>query len=247
MLASLATGSSRGVNLLGRLSQIIEEHDEGPLFYLDIVRRGFSLWGYVWLFAYGWGVRQAWHHGDRRMWLLLSWVTGPLVLFSLAQTKLGNYINMIYPAIALLIALALAELLTARVAFGVIAAVMAVCCIRLPIAADGSPAVKPLAAYVADHLAPDAQIYVVERACRPSGPSPPHAVPASPGQDVQPSLRFYIPMNRWLHCLELRDFREAFPWQSAYVMMRYEFWGHIDYPGQVVFEGDDHVLLRGPQ
>ena len=82
-----------GVNLLGRLSQVIEEHDEGPLFYLDMVRRGFSLWGYVWLLAYGWGMRQAWHYRDCRMWLLLSWVAGPLVLFSIAQTKLGNYIT----------------------------------------------------------------------------------------------------------------------------------------------------------
>jgi 4-amino-4-deoxy-L-arabinose transferase-like glycosyltransferase len=236
-----------GVNLLGRLSKIIEEHDEGPLFYLDIVRRGFSLWGYVWLLAYGWGVRQAWHHGDRRMWLLLSWVTGPLVLFSMAQTKLGNYINMIYPAIALLIGLALTELLTARVAFGVIAAVMAVCCIRLPGAVDGSPAVKPVAAYVAEHLGPDAVIYVVERECRLSGPSPPQAVPANPGQDVQPSLRFYIPVNRRLYCLEMRDLREAFPWQSAHVIIRYELWGQIGHTGQVVFEGDEHVLLRGHQ
>jgi 4-amino-4-deoxy-L-arabinose transferase-like glycosyltransferase len=127
-----------GVNLLGRPSQVIEAHDEGPLFYLDIVRRGFYLWGSVWLLAYVWGVRKAWHQGDRRMWLLLSWVTGPLVLFSMAQTKLGNYINMIYPAIALLLGLVVTELLTARVAFGVIAAVMAVCCIRLPEAVDGS-------------------------------------------------------------------------------------------------------------
>jgi hypothetical protein len=156
------------------------------------------------------------------MWLLLSWVTGPLVLFFMAQTKLGNYINMIYPAIALLIGLALTELLTARMAFGVIAAVMAVCCIRLPGAVDGSPAVKPVAAYVAEHLGPDAVIYVVERECRPSGPSPPQAVPANPGQDVQPSLRLYIPVNRRLYCLEMRDLREAFLWQSAHVIIRYE-------------------------
>jgi hypothetical protein len=100
---------------------------------------------------------------------------------------------------------------------------------------------------VAEHLGPDAVIYVVERECRPLGPSPPQAVPANPGQDVQPSLRFYIPVNRRLHCLEMRDLRKAFPWQSAHVIIRYELWGQIGHTGQVVFEEDEHVLLRGHQ
>jgi len=53
---------------------------------------------------------------DRRSWLLLVWITLPLLLFSLAQTKLGWYISMLYPAIALVLGLALAELLTERLA-----------------------------------------------------------------------------------------------------------------------------------
>jgi 4-amino-4-deoxy-L-arabinose transferase-like glycosyltransferase len=236
-----------GVNLIGRLSHALEGHREPPWFYLDVLRRGFPVWGWLWPLGYLWGVRRAWQQGDRRMWLLLSWVTGPLVLFSIAQTKLGWYISMIYPAIALLIGLALAELLTDRVAFGVIAAAMAVCCIRLPIAGDYSPGVKPLAAYVAQYPDPDGRIYVVERECRPSGPSPPQTVPAHPGQDVQPSLRFYIPLNRRLQCIERRDLREAFHWQGAHVIVRRELWAQLGHAGQAVFDGDEYVLLRAHQ
>ena len=66
------------------------------------------------------------------MKLLLVWITLPLLLFSVAQTKLGWYISMIYPAIALLLGLALVDLFTERWALGVVAVVMCVCCLRLP-------------------------------------------------------------------------------------------------------------------
>ena len=96
-----------GVNLTGRLFQAFEGNAGSPLDYVDILRRGFSIWGYVWPLAYLWAVWRAIARGDRRMKLLLVWITLPLLLFSVAQTKLGWYISMIYPAIALLLGLAL--------------------------------------------------------------------------------------------------------------------------------------------
>ena len=40
-----------GFNLVERVFQSLEEHSGGPLFYLDVVRRGFSIWGYFWPLA----------------------------------------------------------------------------------------------------------------------------------------------------------------------------------------------------
>jgi hypothetical protein len=108
------------------------------------------------------------------MWLLLGWITVPLLVFSIAQTKHGWYIGMVYPAVALLLALALTELLTARLAFGVLATVMAVCCIRLPVGVEGARSVRPFAEAVAHHVARDETIYVFERLCEPRGLSLPN-------------------------------------------------------------------------
>jgi 4-amino-4-deoxy-L-arabinose transferase-like glycosyltransferase len=233
-----------GVNLISRLSQAIERHQEPPWFYLNILRKGFSIWGYLWPLAYLWGVRKAWQHDDRRLWLLLAWITGPLLVFSIAQTKLGWYISMIYPAIALLLALALAELVTARVALGVVAVVMAVCCIRLPVTVNGAPGVREFAAYVAQQTAPGDTIYVFERVCEPHGLSLPDDALLQSGQNVEPSLRFYLPPDRRLRCFEARDLAEGFHLPATYIIVRRKLLPHINHLGQVVFEGDNHTLLR---
>jgi 4-amino-4-deoxy-L-arabinose transferase-like glycosyltransferase len=61
-----------GINLSGRLFQAFEGNTGGPLDYLDILRRGFSVWGYLWPLAYIWTVGKASARGDRRTWLILA-------------------------------------------------------------------------------------------------------------------------------------------------------------------------------
>ncbi len=231
-----------GVNVTSRLFQAFEGNSGGPLNYLDILRRGFSIWGYVWPLAYLWAVWRASVRGDRRTWLLLTWITVPLLLFSLAQTKLGWYISIIYPAIALLLALVLAELLTERLALGLVACVMLLCCLRLPVPADGSWDVKQFALQAAPSVSAGEPIYVFQQDCAA------HAQPFTAGTplilvwDIRPSLRFY--MDRPLSCIEAREIHAGLHPRHAYMISERHAWAHIGPPGRVVFEGHGFILTR---
>jgi hypothetical protein len=163
-------------------------------------------------------------------------------LFSLAQTKLGWYISMIYPAIALLLALTLAELLTERLALGLAAAVMLVCCLRLPVPADGSRGVKEFALQAVQSLPPDASIYVSQEVCTARAQSFTTGAPLIPLADIRPSLRFY--MNRPLTCIEAREIHTGLHPLQIYVISQQNVWSHISHSGRVVFEGHGFVLAR---
>ena len=231
-----------GTNLTGRLLHAFEGNTGGPLNYLDILRRGFSIWGYLWPLAYIWAAWKASARGDRRSWLLLAWITLPLLLFSLAQTKLGWYISMIYPAIALVLGLALAELLTERLALALVAAVMLACCLRLPVPADGSPDVKQFALQAVQSLNPGEPIYVSQQVCAA------HTQPFTSGTppilewNIRPSLRFYV--NRPLKCIEEREIDAGLHPRHTYVISERDSWSHIGHRGRVVFEGHGFVLAR---
>jgi len=231
-----------GLNLVGRLFRHIEQDPLPPYFYLDKVRRGFSLWGYLWPFAYLWGVWQACKYSNRPLWLLLIWITLPLVLFSLAQTKQGWYISMVYPGIALLLGLVLVDRLTDQVALAVVAVVMGLCCIRLPVGVDGAPGVKPFAPHVAQYVAPNAPLYVFERSCTPRGLSLPPGTLLQPGENVQPSLRFYL--DRPLICLEPRDLAEGAHVPHAYIISQRKWLPHVNALGPIVFAGETYILIQ---
>jgi 4-amino-4-deoxy-L-arabinose transferase-like glycosyltransferase len=229
-----------GINLTGRLFQAFEGHTGGPLNYVDILRRGFSIWGYLWPLAYLWAVWKAIVQGDGRMRLLLAWITLPLLLFSVAQTKLGWYINMVYPAIALLLALTLAELLTQRLALGLAAAVMFVCCLRLPAAADGSRDVKHFALQAVQSVNSVEPIYVVQEDC--AAPPSPHASekPLIPVGNIRPSLRFYL--NRPLICLEAHAIQAGLHPRHTYVVSKRDLWSSIGHSGHVVLDSQGFIL-----
>jgi 4-amino-4-deoxy-L-arabinose transferase-like glycosyltransferase len=231
-----------GINLTGRLFQALEENTGGPLYYVDILRRGFSIWGYLWPLAYLWAVWKAIVQGDRRMKLLLVWITLPLLLFSVAQTKLGWYISMVYPAIALLVALTLAELLTQRLALGLAAAVMFVCCLRLPATADGSPDVKRFALHAVQLVNPVEPTYVAQEDC--ATPSSPHASgkPLIPVGNIRPSLRFYL--NRPLICIEAQAIQAGLHPRHAYVVSTLDLWASIGHSGHVVLDSYGFILAR---
>jgi 4-amino-4-deoxy-L-arabinose transferase-like glycosyltransferase len=229
-----------GVNLSDRLFQNFEGNGGGPLHYLDVLRRGFSIWGYLWPLAYIWAAWQASAKGDRRAWMLLVWITLPLLLFSLAQTKLGWYISMTYPAIALLLGLALAELLTERLALVLVAAVMFVCCLRLPVPTDGSPDVKQFALQAVQTVYPGEPIYVSEQVCTPQTPPFTSGTPPSPVGYIRPAMRFYI--DRPLRCIEEHEVDAGRHPRHSYVISRQEVWSRTSDRGRIVFESHGFVL-----
>ena len=229
-----------GVNLTGRLFQAFEGNAGSPLNYVDILRRGFSIWGYVWPLAYIWGVWRAIARGDRRMKLLVVWITLPLLLFSVAQTKLGWYISMIYPAIALLLGLALVALFSERWALGVVAVVMSVCCLRLPAPADGSHDIKQFALQAAQSVIPGEPIYLSQAVCTPHTRAFTSNAPTIEIESVRPALRFYV--DRPLICIEERQIQAGLHPQQAHVIIPQASWSHLGHGGRIVFAGHGFVL-----
>jgi 4-amino-4-deoxy-L-arabinose transferase-like glycosyltransferase len=231
-----------GINLTGRLFRTFEGNTGSPLNYVDILRRGFSIWGYVWPLMYIWAAWRAIARGDQRMKLLLVWITVPLMLFSVAQTKLGWYISMIYPAIALLLGLALAALFTERWALGIVAVVMGVCCLRVPAPADGSRDVKQFALQAEQSIIPGEPLYVSQEICTPHIRAFTSDAPSVEIESVRPALRFYL--DRPLTCIEERQIQAGLHPRHAYVISQQTSWSRIGHRGRVVFEGHGFVLAR---
>jgi 4-amino-4-deoxy-L-arabinose transferase-like glycosyltransferase len=235
-----------GLNLMERVFHVIEENQGGPWFYLDVVRRGFSVWGYVLPPASLWAVWRAWRKGDRGAVLLLSWVAIPLLLFSIAQTKLGWYINLIYPPLALLLAIALADLLSHRVALGVVAVGMVVCCLRVPAPADGSPDVKAFARAAAQVLSAGDRVYVIKAACADDTPSLSAGELFLADSNIRTSLVFYL--NRPLTCIAEDRVLQGADLRGAYVVTDGQSWPRFSHLAQMVLhtiqDGHGYVLGR---
>jgi hypothetical protein len=185
------------VNVFGRIFGIVQQKPRGPFFYLDILKQGFSHFAYAVLLAFVWSLWTALKTGGRQKLLLLIWITVPLVAFSLATTKLGWYIILIYPAIALLAAQTLAELAGYRLAVAGVAAVMAFFSFRLPAPIDGSPHVRQFAHDAAQILPPEVPIYVYnDDDCNVEGTMTSYF--QSDGWNVAPSFVYYL--DRTLLC-----------------------------------------------
>jgi hypothetical protein len=95
----------------------------------------------------------------------------PLRLLSIAQTALGWYINMIYPALTLPLATASTDLLTDCVTLGIVAVGITRCCLRPPVPTDGSPDVKQFARQAAEIPGPDDTVYAIRPTCASGKPS----------------------------------------------------------------------------
>jgi 4-amino-4-deoxy-L-arabinose transferase-like glycosyltransferase len=230
-------------NVVERVFQTLEDHSGGPLFYVEVVRRGFAWWGYLWPLACLWGVWKAWRQRDDGALLLLCWLTIPLALFSAAQTKIGWYISMIYPAVALLIAIAAADLLSSPLALGGVAAIMLACCLRLPAPADGSPDVKQLAPYIAQHVAPSQALYAIQPNCSADRPSLTAGELLATDRYIRPSLVFYS--ARPLTCIEERQVLAGGVLQRSYAITDQESWERFRHLGHVVSQAlsDGHGYL----
>ena len=235
-----------GFNLIERVFRPLEEHHGSPWFYLSVVRQGFSAWGYLLPLAYGWGVWRAWRKRDRGVVLLLTWVAIPLVLFTAAQTKLGWYINMVYPALALLAMILLVDSLGKYLALGVVVAGMALCCWRLPAPADGSPEVKAFARETTQVLAAGEAVYVIRPTCAVTNPSLTAGQLFVTDTNIPASLVFYL--DRPLICLEEGRASGGTRLHGAYAVADGESWRRLGHLGQVavwgVQDGYGYVLIR---
>lgn len=120
-------------------------HTGGWTFYLNVIRWGFPIWSWLMIpgvvyLGYRW-LRK----GSRAALLVLIWTGVPLVLYTLAGTKIGWYVVMVYPALTLLTALFIQRVLGRRI--GLIAVLVGMLLLnpRLPGPREGSPEYKDLA------------------------------------------------------------------------------------------------------
>jgi hypothetical protein len=238
------------VTLLGRLTGFVEEQEASPFFYLPVLREGFFLWEYFLPLAYVLAAWVAFKAKDRQAQFLLIWITVPLVLFSMAQTKLPWYVSLVYPAIALLIAVQMARLLGDRLASTAIVALM-IFYIHVPVGADGSPSIKRFVASVQEYIEdPTKTIYVFNAECnRPPASIYEYNSPVY-GQ-IRSSLLFY--MNKPFECIDVGDLNTGRQFQDAYIIIDQDsmnrFGGrHFVRVGSAWFSGDegDFNGVRGP-
>jgi 4-amino-4-deoxy-L-arabinose transferase-like glycosyltransferase len=100
-----AIGELIGHYTFGRFTGVIE-NQTGPLwYYLPVVILGFFPWIAFVPVATAAALREARQPGGSFTRLALVWTVVPFVFFSLANTKLPNYVAMVLPALAILVAL----------------------------------------------------------------------------------------------------------------------------------------------
>ncbi|HEV3092570.1 MAG TPA: glycosyltransferase family 39 protein [Candidatus Cybelea sp.] len=100
-----------GEYTIGRYTSVVE-NQAGPLwYYLPVIILGFFPWVAFLPMAIAYGTRQLRAGGShdpalsRLVRLAFVWIVAPLLFFSLARTKLPNYVALEFPALALIAAL----------------------------------------------------------------------------------------------------------------------------------------------
>jgi 4-amino-4-deoxy-L-arabinose transferase-like glycosyltransferase len=100
-----ATRELIGHYTIGRYTGVIE-NQRGPWwYYVPVVILGFFPWVAFVPVAIGHAIGVARTRGGAFVRLTLVWAVVPFVFFSFAQTKLPNYVALILPALAILVAL----------------------------------------------------------------------------------------------------------------------------------------------
>ena len=234
------------VNLFGRIASVLEENQHGPLFYFDILRDGFSIVGsgYLWPAAYLWAAWTARTGEYRQKVLLLGWITIPLLLFSLAQTKLPWYIILIYPGIALLISGALSELLGGPRTLAACAFVLAVFYFRLPAIVDGSPDVKQFAKGVTQIVPSNEAIYVYsQHEPEINGNVVQHNYRGA--QNLRPALIYYL--DHPLVCVDVDNQDALERADNAYVIVHTQSPGPPHILDSILLRQDHYTLARSKE
>jgi 4-amino-4-deoxy-L-arabinose transferase-like glycosyltransferase len=122
-------------NTYARLTTAVCNHQGPWYFYLVIIAAGFFPWVLLWPKSF---IKDRGDAG-RLLWL---WILPPLVLFSIAKTKLPNYIVPMLPAFAILIAASVTEAKSrkiqgiATVSIGIAAAIASFFCLKSATAAN---------------------------------------------------------------------------------------------------------------
>jgi len=101
-----ALGVGLGDQGVDRVWTVVERNSGPPWYYLLELLK----YTWPWIIFLPWGIRHLWHDRDlSRGKLLLIWAGGYLGTISIMGTKLPWYIFPLYPALALIIAVPLAE------------------------------------------------------------------------------------------------------------------------------------------
>jgi 4-amino-4-deoxy-L-arabinose transferase-like glycosyltransferase len=180
------------VNVLGRVFTLVEQTSRGPLFYLTVIQQGFPYFAYLCGLAYLYNIRTVRRKHTRQKMLLLLWISVPLLLFSLAATKLGWYVMLTYPGIALVAGSTLTAFMGDRLAVAAVATAMALSSFRLPADSDGSPDARTFAIEVNRIRTPGLPIFVYsEKDCR-AGETLGQYVHSSGMLNIVPSLIYYL-------------------------------------------------------
>jgi 4-amino-4-deoxy-L-arabinose transferase-like glycosyltransferase len=209
------------INLFSRITDVVEEHRHSPFFYFSVLRDGFSIFGsgYLWPAAYLWAAWTALTREYRQSVLLLTWVTIPLLLLSLAQTKLPWYIIFIFPGIALLISGAITEVLRGAPVIVTSALIASLFYFRLPAIVDGSPDIKQFAEGVSRMVSSYEPIYVYrEDDPGVTGNTAQHKYLGA--QNLRPSLIFYL--HHPLVCVDIGNQSALEQANNAYVIVHTE-------------------------
>jgi hypothetical protein len=117
-----------------------------------------------------------------------------------------------------------------------------VCCLRLPVPADGSRDVKQFALQAVPLLPPGEPIYVSEQVCAAQTLPFIAGMPPSQMGYIRPTMRFYI--DRPQRCIEEHEVEVGRHPRDAYVISRQEAWSRTGPGGHIVFESQGFVLAR---
>jgi 4-amino-4-deoxy-L-arabinose transferase-like glycosyltransferase len=182
-----------------KLSRMESDHRADWTYYVSILKLALPYWFWFVLPAVGLGIGRLVYAQDRRALLLLVWAGVIFALHTLAATKLPWYILPMYPALALLVAWFLQELIPRHAFVQEIGAVL----LLLAIATwnfhtispgNGCWACKSLGQCLATVTSADETIAFFD-------PSQIAYVPNRPNMNIRPTVRFYAnrPMIAFRH------------------------------------------------
>jgi len=136
--------------LLGRAVRTLctEDHLQDAFYYLRTICRGFPFWCWLMIPALVYSLYRILKERDRSALFILGWVLPPLIMLSSVQTKIGWYVIIIYPALALMVASFVEKVLGRRYGWVFILVVMLVLNPRLPSPRDGSASQKYVASAI---------------------------------------------------------------------------------------------------
>lgn len=220
-----------GKHLLRRAAQPLETeyHRQSVTYYLDIIRKGFPFWCWLMIPA---GVHFAYRllrERDRSALLIMASILLPLVAFSLVQTKIGWYVVIVYPALALMVASFVVKVLGRR--YGLLFVLIAMLALnpRLPSPRDGSARQKHVASAIPYLAGPEDLILSYE----------------GMNDHVMPADLFYA--ERLVTIVDggeedLRDRLAQLGTESAFVLTTTNTW-HEGLPGEVVRQSGPQLLV----